>query len=116
MKAIRISIRKNTRLARLLVTIARRLAGSDEIHTTVLGRTIYTLRHALPAETLTHELIHLAQMAETGRLRWTWHYYVTERAVPYRQKTAEVEAYFYQHDRGYLARRYPRFRYLLEDK
>jgi len=115
MKAIRISIRKNTRLARLLVTIARRLAGSDEIHTTVLGRTIYTLRHALPAETLTHELIHLAQMAETGRLRWTWHYYVTERAVPYRQKSAEVEAYAHQHDPDYLKRRWPELSLIVEE-
>ncbi|MEW6488626.1 MAG: hypothetical protein AB1578_12040 [Thermodesulfobacteriota bacterium] len=54
-----------------------------------------------------HELIHVCQQAEAGLWRFLWRYLWTERRRPYREKSAEVEAYAHQHDPGYRARRWP---------
>ena len=58
---------------------------------------------------LNHERIHVCQYREQGIFRFLFRYFVLEFRKPYREKSAEVEAYENQENLNYVSERWPEY-------
>jgi hypothetical protein len=94
---------------------------------TVGNRIFFRRRRELVSRRLlNHELIHVCQYADRGIDRGFFrktviddvlfflaHYYISEKS--YRERPEEIEAYTYEADFDYIARRWPNYNLVIEE-
>ena len=66
------------------------------------GNVVHVKGNYLAENLLNHELIHLAQIHGMGWNAYLLNYFVTEKDIPYMEKSSEKEANFNMHNRQYI--------------